>query len=58
MRKIIIGMLICLILGAMVAPESFGLLGEFFEGRYNAMAKSHCFEAGGHLLEECEDIRK
>ena len=51
-------MLICLILGAMVAPESFGLLGEFFEGRYNAMAKSHCFEAGGHLLEECEDIRK
>lgn len=58
MRKIIIGMFSCLIIGAMVAPGSFGLLGEFFQARYDAMALSHCVEAGGHLIEECEDIRK
>ena len=58
MRKIIIGTFVLLIVGAMVSPGSFGLLGEFFQGRYKAMVNNHCFEAGGHLLQECEDIRK
>lgn len=26
--------------------------------RWDAMANSHCVEAGGHLIQECEDYRK
>ena len=58
MRKIIIGMFILLILGAMVAPSNFGLLGEFFQARYDAMANNHCYESGGLLITECEEMRK
>ena len=44
-------------LGAMCFPEHFGLLGEFFASRWEAMSSSQCFEAGYQEIPECWEIR-